>query len=82
MMLKLIHKHKPARLLLADAMHILRIRHPGTSWHTCDRWAVGALLQYHGIVLQDLGQILALLSGHLHLQASLVRCAENSIQES
>lgn len=48
--------------------------------HTCDGWAVGAGAQDHGVVLQHLGQVLALLSGHLHVKAKAVGFAVSDMQ--
>ena len=44
----------------------LVIRHHSRS-HTSDSGAVGPWLQHQGVVLQDLGQVFALLTCHLHV---------------
>ena len=50
--------------LTASARLIIR-NHSRT--HTSDSGAIGSWLQHQGVVLQDLGQVLALLACHLHM---------------
>lgn len=44
------------------------------SWHTCDSWTIGSWSQDYGTVLQHLGQVFALLSGHLNLKPDCQVC--------